>query len=165
MHNALQRIFYKISIVEQDRAFCSWVFPSFISHSSIGFFSRCSKHRSTIPFSSFYFLSSFPTDSKNLNFSGFLFLSSNLLCAQSLRRVWLFVTPWTVAHQAPLSLRILQAKILKWVAMPSSRGSSQATDQTQVFCIAGGIFIVWAIREAWESPLDLSFNNMKDLLN
>ena len=93
MHNALQRIFYKISIVEQDRAFCSWVFPSFISHSSIGFFSRCSKHRSTIPFSSFYFLSSFPTDSKNFNFSGFLFLSSNLLCAQSLRRVWLFVTP------------------------------------------------------------------------
>ena len=34
-------------------------------------------------------------------------------------------TPWTVAHQAPLSMGILQAKILEWVAMPSSRGSSQ----------------------------------------
>ena len=38
--------------------------------------------------------------------------------------VQLCVTPWTVAHQAPLSLGILQARILEWVAMPSSRGSS-----------------------------------------
>ena len=39
--------------------------------------------------------------------------------------------PWTVAHQAPLSMRILQAILLEWVAMPSSRGSSQPRDQTQ----------------------------------
>ena len=31
--------------------------------------------------------------------------------------------PWTVAHQAPLSMGILQAEILEWVAMPSSRGA------------------------------------------
>ena len=43
-----------------------------------------------------------------------------------------FATPWTVACQAPLSMVILQARILGWVAMPSSRGSSQARDQTQV---------------------------------
>ena len=43
--------------------------------------------------------------------------------------VWLFVTPWTVACQA-LSMGILQARILEWVAMPSSRGSSQPRDQT-----------------------------------
>ena len=36
----------------------------------------------------------------------------------------LFETPWTVAHQAPLSMGILQARILEWVAMPSSRRSS-----------------------------------------
>ena len=35
--------------------------------------------------------------------------------------VQLFVTPWTVARQAPLSMGILQAGILEWVAMPSSR--------------------------------------------
>ena len=29
--------------------------------------------------------------------------------------------PWTVAHQAPLSVGILQASILEWVAIPSSR--------------------------------------------
>ena len=31
------------------------------------------------------------------------------------------MTPRTVAHQAPLSTGILQARILEWVAMPSSR--------------------------------------------
>ena len=40
-------------------------------------------------------------------------------------RVQLFATPWTVACQAPLSMGILQAKILEWVAMPSSKGSPQ----------------------------------------
>ena len=38
--------------------------------------------------------------------------------------VWLCVTPWIVAHQVPLSMGILQAGILEWIAMPSSRGSS-----------------------------------------
>ena len=33
-----------------------------------------------------------------------------------------FVTPWTVACQAPLSTGILQARILERVAFPSSRG-------------------------------------------
>ena len=35
---------------------------------------------------------------------------------------------------------ILQARILKWVAVPFSRGSSQPRDRTQVFHIAGGFF-------------------------
>ena len=35
----------------------------------------------------------------------------------------LFATPWTVAHQAPLSRGILQSRTLEWVAMPSFRGS------------------------------------------
>ena len=43
--------------------------------------------------------------------------------------VWLFVTPWTIIHQAPLSMGILQARILEWVAMPSSRGSSRPRDE------------------------------------
>ena len=33
-------------------------------------------------------------------------------------------TPRTIACQAPLSMGILQARIVEWVAMPSSRGSS-----------------------------------------
>ena len=55
-----------------------------------------------------------------------------------------FMTSWIVACQAPLSMGILQARILESFAMPSSRESSQPKDQTQDFCIAGGFFTVWA---------------------
>ena len=58
--------------------------------------------------------------------------------------VQLFVTLWTVAHQAPLSMEILQARILEWVAMPSSRGSSHPRDRTCISCdscIVGRFFI------------------------
>ena len=47
------------------------------------------------------------------------------------------VTLWTIARQAPLSLGILQARILESVAMPSSRGSSQPRDRNYVSCIEG----------------------------
>ena len=42
----------------------------------------------------------------------------------------------------------LQARILEWVAIPFCRGSSQPRDQTQVSCIAGGFFTIWATKEA-----------------
>ena len=57
-----------------------------------------------------------------------------VLCRFS--HVSLFVTLWTVAHQAPLSMGILQARILGWVAMHSSRGSSQPRDQTRVSSVS-----------------------------
>ena len=37
-----------------------------------------------------------------------------------------------LCHQAPLSVGIFQGRILAWVAVPSSRGSSQPRDWTQV---------------------------------
>ena len=43
---------------------------------------------------------------------------------------------------------ILQATKLEWVAVPSSRASSQPRDWIQVYCIASGFFTVWATREA-----------------
>ena len=43
---------------------------------------------------------------------------------------------------------ILQARILEWVAIPFSRGSSQPRNQTQVSHIAGGFFTSWAPGEA-----------------
>ena len=43
---------------------------------------------------------------------------------------------------------ILQARILEWVAIPSSIGSSQPRDWTQVSHITGRFFTSWAIREA-----------------
>ena len=43
---------------------------------------------------------------------------------------------------------ILQARILVWVAIPFSRGSSRSRDWTQVFRVASGFFTSWATREA-----------------
>ena len=59
---------------------------------------------------------------------------------KGLSHVQLFGTPWAVAHQAPLTMGILQARIMQWVAMPSSRGSSQPRYRTQVSHFAGRFF-------------------------
>ena len=45
--------------------------------------------------------------------------------------------PWTIE-----SMGFLQARILEWVAMPSSSVSSQPKDQTQISRIAGGFFTI-----------------------
>ena len=43
--------------------------------------------------------------------------------------VWLFATPWILVHG------ILQATLLQWAVMLSSRGSFQPRDQTCISCI------------------------------
>ena len=58
--------------------------------------------------------------------------------------------PWTLARQGLLSLGILQAKILEWVAMPSPRGSSQPRGWIQVSHIAGESFTILA---TWETHM------------
>ena len=50
------------------------------------------------------------------------------------------LTPWTVARKALLSHGILQARVLEWVVISFSRGSSQPRDRTQVSCISGKFF-------------------------
>ena len=53
-------------------------------------------------------------------------------------------------HYSPLGSSvhgILQARILKWVAIPFCRGSSGPRDWTWVSYIAGRFFTMWAIRE------------------
>ena len=42
----------------------------------------------------------------------------NVIFIFQLSHVWFCVAPWTIAHQAPLSTGILQARILEWAAMP-----------------------------------------------
>ena len=64
--------------------------------------------------------------------------SRNLrLCVLScFSHVQLFVTP--IDHSPPGSSvhGIFQTRILEWVAMPSSRGSSQPRDRTHVSCVS-----------------------------
>ena len=51
---------------------------------------------------------------------------------------------------------ILQARVLEWVDISFSRGSSRFKDQTQVFHIPGRRFNLWATREAGTSTLPSS---------
>ena len=48
---------------------------------------------------------------------------------------------------------ILQVRMLEWVAIPFSRGSSQPRDRTQVSCIAGGFFTSGDTRETQLLPI------------
>ena len=50
---------------------------------------------------------------------------------------------------------ILQARILEWAAISFSRGSSWPRHRTQVSCIAGRRFNLWATREAPEEELNV----------
>ena len=61
--------------------------------------------------------------------------------------VQLCTTLWTVAAGSSVQ-RILQVKILEWVAMLSSTGSSWPRDCTCESCIAGGLFNFWATSKA-----------------
>ena len=80
----------------------------------------------------------------------------------SLLRKWkslscgrIFSTPWTVVH------RFRQARILEWVALPFSRGSSQPRNWTGASCIVGGFFTNRAIREA--HSLSVQFSSVQSL--
>ena len=60
--------------------------------------------------------------------------------------------PWTIAHlQAPLSMGILQARIMEWTAMP--RASSRLRDRTHLMSPA------LATSATWETVGDLLINN------
>ena len=51
-------------------------------------------------------------------------------------------SPWTAAPPGCSVHGISQARILEWLAVPSSRGFSRPRDGTQFFYIAGGFFTV-----------------------
>ena len=61
----------------------------------------------------------------------------------------LYPPPGSSVHE------ILQARILEWIAIFFSRGSSWSRDRTQVSCIAGKFFTFWS---TWEYfPLIITF--------
>ena len=83
-------------------------------------------------------------------------LQSGVCCAVLVTQLW--PTLWDPVNCSPLGSSVhglLQAGILEWVAMPSSRGSSQPRNHTRLSCIAGGFFTSWATQEApcqvWEN--------------
>ena len=70
------------------------------------------------------------------------------VCVFVFSHVQLFATPWTTAHQAPLSMGLPCARILEWVTIPFSRGSSWPRDQTRVSYIGRRVPYHWATWEA-----------------
>ena len=63
---------------------------------------------------------------------GYMFLHMFLcVCAQSLSHIRLFVTPWTVARQAPLSMEFSRQEY--WSGLHSKRFSSNPTRPQNLF--------------------------------
>ena len=93
--------------------------------------------------------------------------SSSLLCkmahAQSLSHVWLLLPFMDCSLPDSSVHRILQARILEWVTMPSSRGSSWPSfrgyswpkDQTLISHIGRWVLHHWVTWEAYKMALYL----------
>ena len=70
-----------------------------------------------------------------------------LLCSVAKLCLTLFSTPWT--ESGGFSVHgISQARILQWVTISFSRGSSSPRGQTHISCIGRQILYHWATREA-----------------
>ena len=86
---------------------------------------------------------------------------------RSLSCTQFFVTQWTVAHKAALSVAY-QASLstLEWVTIPFSNGSSWPRDRTQVSCIAGRIFTIWVTWEAHKSwKLEITISSLLSVVS
>ena len=58
------------------------------------------------------------------------------VCMSVLSRVCLFVTPWTIAHQALLTMKFFQARIREGVAISYCKGFSPIQDRTCISCLS-----------------------------
>ena len=65
-----------------------------------------------------------------------------------------FVTPWDCSLPGSSVQGVLPARILDWVAMPFSSGSSWPKDRTHVSSIAGRFFTIWAMWEVYISRIN-----------
>ena len=100
------------------------------------------------------------------------------LCAQSLSRVWLFVTPWTVARQAPLSMRFPRQEYWSGLPFPPPGGlpdpgielKSLGRQILYYWHLVGGLVIFWGrggdfqelghlpLWGLWRSALEVSWH-------
>ena len=99
---------------------------------------------------------------KLCNFLNLCFFSC--VVVQSLSRVWLFCDPMDCSPPGSIVCGILQARVLEWVAIPFSRGSSWPSDWTLVFCIADRFFTFWVNRFTLCTVLTLcTFSSVQSL--
>ena len=75
------------------------------------------------------------------------FLDDACMCAKSLQLYLTLCDPMDCSPPGFSVRGILHTRVLEWVAMPSSRGSSQLRGRTWVSCFAGRFFTIWAASE------------------
>ena len=73
--------------------------------------------------------------------------------SDSLRSQGLYSPPGSSVH------RILQTRILEWLAIPFSRRSSQPKDRIWVSCIEGGFFTALTTREAMNTSISSTIHS------
>ena len=74
-------------------------------------------------------------------------------CCAVLSYFWLFETPRTAAHRMPLSMGCFQARMLEWIAVSYSWGSSQPRDRTHVSWVFSIVKQILYHCAAWETHL------------
>ena len=74
---------------------------------------------------------------------------------KSLHSCLTLCNPMDCSPPGPSVRGILQARMLEWIAMPSSRGYHQPRHWTQLSHIEGEFFTIWATSEAHHSPYPL----------
>ena len=79
---------------------------------------------------------------------GFSVVSSGAGLHGLTSHIQLFGTPWTIAHQAPLSMGFSRQEDWRRLSCPLPGESSQPRDGTQDSCIAGRFFTIQTTREA-----------------
>ena len=83
--------------------------------------------------------------------SKYWYLAVELLCytvkVKSLSRVRLFVTPWTVAYQAPLSMRFSRQECWSRLPFPSPGDLPNPGTEPGSPTLKGRCFTIWATRE------------------
>ena len=75
-------------------------------------------------------------------------LHNGLVCVLAVQLCPTVCDPMDCSRPGSSVHGILQARILEWVAIPFSTESFWSRNRTEVSCIAGRFFIVWATREA-----------------
>ena len=89
-------------------------------------------------------------------------LTNYVSVAQACPILW---DPMDCSPQGSSVHEILQARILEWVAIPFSRGSSRPRDWTQVSCIAGRFFTTWTTKPRKPNCAAANYKEISDKPN